>query len=54
MEMREYVSDLYDWQQEMQLKEKMRNKLKKEEREKNNQLAKNSKEAEIRESKLKA
>lgn len=29
MEMREYVSDLYEWEQEMELKEKMRSKLKK-------------------------
>ena len=34
MEMREYVTDLYDWEQEMELKEKTKAKFKKEERKK--------------------
>lgn len=54
MEMREYVSDLYEWEQEMQLKEKMRNQLKKEERNRNSELAKIAKESEARENKIKA
>ena len=35
LEMREYVSGLYEWEQEMELKEQMKNKFKKEEKEKN-------------------
>lgn len=54
MEMREYVSDLYEWEQEMQLKEKMRNQLKKDERDRNSELAKIAKESEARENKIKA
>ena len=34
MEMREYVTDLYDWEQEMELKEKTKAKFRKEERKK--------------------
>ena len=34
IEMREYAADLYEWEQEMELKEKTKAKFKKDEREK--------------------
>jgi hypothetical protein len=37
LEMREYVSDLYGWEQEMELKEKAKAKLIKEEKKKQEQ-----------------
>lgn len=52
--MREYVSDLYDWEQEMELKEKMRSQLKKEEKIETDEHDKIAKEDDIRESKIKA
>jgi len=48
MEMREYVTDLYEWEQEMELKEKTKAKFRKDERQKNEEAFKAAKEMEIR------